>query len=162
MTSLWKWAGLAACGVGLAVAANRMNVVTAAEDAPSHEKAAGSPDRLDRIAQQLERLLERMEGRMDPGPPRGDRRGPPQDGPHREGPPRDRPEWGGHPPRMPHEMPPEVRDMLEKRMNEGRERMQQARDEMKARMEQAREKFQHLEERVKALEAEVERLKAAK
>jgi polyhydroxyalkanoate synthesis regulator phasin len=60
--------------------------------------------------------------------------------------------WGeGRPPRPPRaDMPPEVREMIEKRMQEGR-----------ARMEQAREQFQELEERVKKLEAEIERLKAA-
>jgi hypothetical protein len=57
----------------------------------------------------------------------------------------------GRPPRPPRaDMPPEVREMIEKRMQEGRKRM-----------EQAREKFQELEERVKKLEAEIERLKAA-
>lgn len=54
----------------------------------------------------------------------------------------------GRPPRP--DMPPEIREMIEKRMQEGRRRM-----------EQAREKFRELEERVKKLEAEIERLKAA-
>ena len=167
MTSLWKWAGVAACGIGLAVAANRMGAVRAAEDAPAYERAGESGDRLDRIADKLDRLLERMDGRMGPdGPPRGERRGPPHDGPPHDGPPHDGPrgerrEWGGGP-RMPREMSPEMREMLEKRMHEGRERMEKAREDIKERMEKAKEKFQQLEERVKALEAEVERLKAAK
>lgn len=154
MTSLWKWVGLAACGIGLTVAAGRMHAAGAAEDGPAYQRAGESGDRLDRIAEKLDRLLERMEGRMGPGRP-------PHDGPHREGPPHDRTEWGG-PPRMPREMPPEMRDMLEKRMHEGRERMEKAREDIKERMEKAKEKFQQLEERVKALEAEVERLKATK
>jgi len=69
---------------------------------------------------------------------------------------------GGPPPRGPRNMPPEMREMFERRMHEGRERMEKAREEMKERMEKAREKFQQLEDRVKALEAEVERLKATK
>jgi polyhydroxyalkanoate synthesis regulator phasin len=57
----------------------------------------------------------------------------------------------GRPPRSPRpDMPPEMREMIERRMQEGRKRM-----------EQAREKFRELEERVKKLEAEIERLKAA-
>ena len=68
--------------------------------------------------------------------------------------------WG--PPRPSAELPPEAREMLERRMSEGRERMQQAREEIKQRFEQAKEKFQQMEARLKALEAEVERLKAAK
>jgi hypothetical protein len=162
MTSLWKWVGVAACGIGLAVAANRMGAVRAAEDAPAYERAGESGDRLDRIADKLDRLLERMDGRMGPdGPPRGERRGPPHDGPPHDGPRGERREWGGGP-RMPREMSPEMREMLEKRMHEGRERMEKAREDIKERMEKAKEKFQQLEERVKALEAEVERLKAAK
>ena len=162
MTSLWKWVGVAACGIGLAVAANRMGAVRAAEDAPAYERAGESGDRLDRIADKLDRLLERMDGRMGPGgPPHGERRGPPHDGPPHDGPRGERHEWGGGP-RMPREMSPEMREMLEKRMHEGRERMEKAREDIKERMEKAKEKFQQLEERVKALEAEVERLKAAK
>lgn len=164
MTSLWKWVGLAACGIGLTVIASRMHAVRAAEDGPTYERSGDSGDRLDRIADKLDRLLERIDGRMVPG---GDRRGPPpggagaggphHDGPHHDGPRGDRLDWGG-PPRM----PPEMREMLEKRMHEGRERMEKARGEMKERMEKAKEKFQQLEDRVTALEAEVERLKAAK
>lgn len=163
MHSVWKWMGLAACGVGLVFVADRIHVVTAADDAPAYERPGETPDRLDRIAEKLDRLLERMEGRMGPGGPhRGDRHGPPHDGPRGDGPPHDRAEWGGPPPRMPRDVPPEVREMLERRMHQGRERMEQAREEMKERMEKARERFQQLEERVKALEAEVERLKAAR
>jgi hypothetical protein len=61
--------------------------VRAAEDLPAYERAGESSDRLDRIADKLDRLLERMEGRMGPGgPPRGERRGPPAGPPH-DGPP---------------------------------------------------------------------------
>ena len=135
MNSLWKWMGLAACGVGLACVADRMHAVTAAEDAPAYERPGESPDRLDRIAEKLDRLLERMEGRMGPG------------GPH---------------PHMRRDIPPEMHEMLERRMREGRERMEKTREEIKERMEKARARFEQLEERVKALEAEVERLKATK
>ncbi|MFM8379530.1 MAG: hypothetical protein ACKOB1_09430 [Planctomycetia bacterium] len=163
MNSLWKWMGLAACGVGLVCVADRMHAVTAAEDAPAYERPGESPDRLDRIAEKLDRLLERMEGRMGPGgPPWGDRRGPPHDGPHPEGPPHDHREHGGPPPHMRRDIPPETREMLERRMREGRERMEKTREEIKERMEKARARFEQLEERVKALEAEVERLKATK
>ena len=154
MNTFFKWLGIAACGIGVLAVIDHLNTVTAAEDRPSYERAGDGGDRLDRIAEKLDRLLERMEGRMGPG-------GPPPDGPRREGPPRERPEWGG-PPRMPREMPPEVREMLEKRMHDGRERMEKARGEMQERMEKAKAKFQQLEERVKTLEAEVERLKSAK
>lgn len=154
MKTFFKWLGIAACGIGVLAVIDHVNKVTASEDRPSYERAGDGGDRLDRIADKLDRLLERMEGRMGPG-------GPPNDGPHRDGPPRERPEWGG-PPRMPREMPPEMREMLEKRMHEGRERMEKARGEMQERMEKAKAKFQQLEERVKTLEAEVERLKSAK
>ena len=163
MTSLWKWLGLAACGVGLLVAGNRMQVVTASEEGRSYGESDDSSDKLDRIAEKLDRLLNRIDGRMGPGgphhgPDHARHHGrPPHDGPHH-----DRAEWGG-PPRGPQrELPPEAREMLEKRMQEGRERMQQAREEMKERMEKAREKFRELEERVKSLEAEVEQMKAAR
>lgn len=147
MNSAWKWLGAAACGLGLLVVVDRMNVVTASEDQPAYERSADVSDKLDRIAERLDRFLDLMESRRGPG-------GPPHDRPHRgppQGPEDGRPEWGG-PPRGPHrELPPEVR-----------ERMQQAREEMKERMEKAREKFRDLEERVKTLEAEVERLKTAR
>lgn len=146
MNNLWKWCGAAVCGLGLLVGLGQINRVTA-EDRPAYERSDDSDDRLDRIASQLERLLDRMEMRRGPGgpPPHGDHAGPPR-GPGHDG-HHGRPEWGG-----PHrELPPEVR-----------ERMQQAREDMKERMEKAREKFRELEERVKTLEAEVERLKAAR
>lgn len=147
MNSAWKWLGAAACGLGLLVVVDRINRVAAAEDAPSYERAGDGGDRLDRIADKLDRLLDLIESRRGPG-------GPPHDRPHRgppQGPEGGRPDWGG-PPRGPHrELPPEVR-----------ERMQEARAEMKERMEKAREKFRELEDRVKTLEAEVERLKTAR
>lgn len=137
MNRLWKWCGLAICGIGLMVGLDRMNRVTAAEDRPAYERSGDTTDRLDRISMQLERLLDRLEARRGPGGPPPNRPG------HEPG------DWGGMP-RGPHpELPPEVR-----------ERMQQAREEMKERMEKAREKFRELEDRVKTLEAEVERLKA--
>lgn len=154
MSSLWKWLGIAACGIGLLVAFDRMNMVTASDDQPSYGRSGDIGDKIDRLADKLDRLLDRMEQRRGPGgpPPHGDRdqAGPPRGRPdHPEHMPHGRPEWGG-PPRGPHrELPPEVR-----------ERMQQARAEMKERMEKARERFEQLEGRVKSLEAEVERLKA--
>ncbi|MFN5757583.1 MAG: hypothetical protein ACK54F_05115 [Planctomycetia bacterium] len=133
MNSVWKWLGAAVCGLGLLGIVDRMNVVTASEDQPGYERSADVSDKLDRIAERLDRFLDLMESRRGPGgpPPRGDHAGPPR-GPHRE-------------------LPPEVR-----------ERMHEARAEMKERMEKAREKFRELEDRVKTLEAEVERLKTAR
>lgn len=180
MHSLWKWFGLAVCGVGLLVIGNRTHAVTAAEETPSYGRPGSEADRLERITERLDRLLERMEGRMGPGgPPQGGRRGPPHEGsgaeghppagPHHDGPPPPEGHGQGHgrpmgwgAPRPSAELPPEAREMLERRMSEGRERMQQAREEIKQRFEQAKEKFQQMEARLKALEAEVERLKAAK
>ena len=128
MKNVWKWLGLAACGIGLLVAIDRMNVVTASEDQPAYERTADVSEKLDRIAEKLDRFLDRMEARRGPGgpphqrPDHGPDRGP-EHGHHR-GPEHDSPEWGG-PPRGPHrDLPPEVR-----------ERMQQAREEMKERME---------------------------
>jgi hypothetical protein len=151
MNSAWKWLAGAACGLGLLVAVDRMNRVVAAEDRPSYEREGSSADRLDRIAEKLERLLDRMESRRGPGGPPHERPHPGHNHGQYRGPEHERPEWGG-PPRGPHrELPPEVR-----------ERMQEARVQMKERMEKAREKFEELEERVKSLEAEVERLKVAR
>jgi hypothetical protein len=148
MKNVWKWLVIAACGVGLLVAIERMNIVTASDDQPSYGQSGDTADRLARVAEKLERLLDRIDMRRGPGgpPPHGDHAGPPPGRPlHEPG------EWGG-PPRGPHrELPPEVR-----------ERMQQAREEMKERMEKARERFQELEARVKTLEADVERLKAGR
>lgn len=53
---------------------------------------------------------------------------------------------------------PDVPEEIRERMQEGRRRM----EAVKERMEEARRKFQAMEERIKQLEAEVERLKAAK
>jgi len=58
----------------------------------------------------------------------------------------DRPDRPGQGPWA--DVPPEVREMFQRRMEEGRKRM-----------EEARVKFQEMEERIKKLEAEVERLK---
>jgi len=69
------------------------------------------------------------------------------------------PHADGHPPRPPMpQVPGEMREMFENRMQEARKRMEEGRE----RMEQARKKFQEMEERIRKLEAEVERLKAAK
>lgn len=156
MNSVWKWVGIAACGLGLLVAVDRINTVTAADDRPSYGRSGDIGEKIDRLADKLDRLLERMEHRRGPGgpPPHGDRdhAGPPRERPdHHEHRHHGRPDWGG-PPRGPHhELPPEVR-----------ERMQQARAEMKERMEKARERFQELEVRVQSLEDEVEQLKAGR
>ena len=161
-----KWLAVAGCVAVLAVVAGRMHSVRAAEEGAVNEHAPEAGDaasRLDRIIEKLDRVVDRMHAeRM--GPP--DR--PPQRGPGGRGGRRGREEYEEHgdqseygqrgpgmrgegrprPPRA--DMPPEVREMIEKRMQEARKRM-----------EQAREKFQELEERVKKLEAEIERLKAA-
>lgn len=156
MNSVWKWVGLAACGLGLLVTFDRMTAVTAADDRPAYRRSDDIGDKIDRLADKLDRLLERMGQRGGHGgpPPRGgrDHAGPPRDRPdHPEHRHHGRPEWDG-PHRGPHrELPPEVR-----------ERMQQARAEMKKRLEQARERFQQIEDRVKSLEAEVEQLKAGR
>jgi len=165
MNRALKWLAVAGCVTVLAVVAGRMHFVRAAEEGPAYDRASEGGDaasRLDRIIEKLDRVVDRMQAeRM--GPPDH----PPQRGPGGRGGPRGREEHGGHeehggpagpgmssegrPPRPPRaDMPPEVREMIEKRMQEGRKRM-----------EQAREKFQELEERVKKLEAEIERLKAA-
>lgn len=89
--------------------------------------------KLDEIIARLSRIEARMGGR------------PEQRGPE------------GQPPRPP--MPTaEMKEMMERRMQEGRKRM----DEARQKMEQARKKFQEMEERIRKLEAEVERLKAGK
>jgi len=165
MNRALKWLAVAGCVTVIAVVAGRMHFVRAAEEGPAYDRASVGGDaasRLDQIIEKLDRVVDRMQAdRM--GPP--DR--PPQRGPGGRGGPRGREEHGEHeerggpagpgmwsegrPPRPPRaDMPPEVREMIEKRMQEGRKRM-----------EQAREKFQELEERVKKLEAEIERLKAA-
>ena len=173
MKSVWKWLAVAACGVGLLFAVNRFELVSAAEDGPEYGQAAGGGDALRKLDQIVEKL-DRIVGRMGRGP-RHD--GPPHDGPpprrprphdayedhaYEDGPRGDRPRWGGPPDRPRHEMQPEVREMMEQRMREGRARMEEARREGRERMEKAKEKFRELEERVKSLEAEVAQLKAAK
>ena len=125
MNRALKWLAVAGCVTVLAVVAGRMHFVRAAEEGPAYDRASEGGDaasRLDQIIEKLDRVVDRMQA---------ERMGPPD-----------------RPPRA--DMPPEVREMIEKRMQEGRKRM-----------EQAREKFQELEERVKKLEAEIERLKAA-
>jgi hypothetical protein len=178
MNHTWKWLAVAGCVVVLGSMAGRMHFARAAEEGSVSERAPVGDDaasRLDRIIEKLDRVVDRMHGeRMGPpGPPphhgHGDDRhrprGPGERGEHR-GPgehhgPGERGERGEHagpgmwsegrPPRPPRpDMPPEMREMIENRLQEGRKRM-----------EQAREKFRELEERVKKLEAEIERLKAA-
>ncbi|MFM1997350.1 MAG: hypothetical protein RLZZ111_1737 [Planctomycetota bacterium] len=177
MTRISKWIAVAGCVVVLVAAAGRMRPSLADDPTPPRERPVTEGDaasRLDRIIEKLDRVVDRMEAerrgppdrpphRMPPGPggPRehrehaehsergeyrrpGDHDGPP--GPrHRE------PGMWGEGRRGPRaEMPPEMREMFQKRMEEAQRRM-----------EQAREKFKELEERVKKLEAEVERLKSA-
>lgn len=169
MNRTLKWLAMAGCVVVLGTVAGRIHFARAAEEGPAYERAPAGDDaagRLDRIIEKLDRVVDRMHAeRMGPpGPPphhrdRGEHRGPDErGGPREHG---EHGERGGHggpgmwsegrPPRPPRpDMPPEMREMIEKRMQEGRKRM-----------EQAREKFKELEERIKKLEAEVERLKAA-
>lgn len=180
MNAFWKWLAVAGCGVGLLVAVDRLRMVRADDDAPAYARSEGgdSLDRLERIVEKLGRVVERME---HGGPPPHDR--PPHDRPPHDG---DGPR--GEPGRPPHghrhhaahgpgpmwdemsperkerierwleELPPEVRERAEKRMEEGRRRMA----EMKDRMEQARARFREMEERIAKLESEVADLKSAK
>lgn len=173
MSRMLKWLAVAGCVVVLGAVAGRIHHVRAADEGSVSDRTPGGEDaarRLDRIIEKLDRVVDRMQSeRMGPpGPPphrRGDHGGPREHGsrehggPDHQGPeeswhggPGDRGRPGmwseGRPPRP--EMPPEMREMIERRMQEGRRRM-----------EQAREKFRELEERVKKLEAEIERLKAA-
>lgn len=165
MTHFWKWLGLAACGVGLLVATDRVREVTASEDGAAYERGGDLGGKIDRLTDKLDQLFSRMDGRMGRGGPpregamereRGDRDRGDWDRGHRErGPaPGGHPSWGG-PAGGPRDamrpgVPPEMR-----------ERLEQARGAMQERMEKARERFQQLEDRVKSLEAEVERLKAS-
>jgi len=130
-------------------------------------------DRLTRIERRLESRRPEEAGR--PGP-RSAEGGEPGRGPR---PPR--PEWMGNGgegfrpraemprgPRRPggrfggmpgaldrSELPEEVRERIEERMQQGRQRMEEVRERMAA----AREKFLEMQERIERLEAEVERLK---
>lgn len=164
-----KWLALAGCVVVLGGLAGRLHFARAAEEGLPHERSPGGDDaamRLDRIIDKLDRVVDRMQpermgppgpphhGRREGGEPHGprehaERHGPGEHGPHghhREH--RGHGMWSeGRPPRP--DMPPEMREMIERRMQEGR-----------SRMEQARARFLELEERVKKLEAEIERLKA--
>jgi len=170
MNRTWKWLAVAGCVVVLGTVAGRMHFARAAEEGPAYERSSEAGDaasRLDRIIEKLDRVVDRMNAeRMGPpGPPphrdRGEHSGPGEHGPRGHRGHGERGEYGdragpgmwgeGRAPRPPRaDMPPEVREMIERRMQEGRQRM-----------EQAREKFKELEERVKKLEAEIERLKAA-
>lgn len=175
MNTFWKWLAVAGCGVGLLVAMDRLRVVRAADEAPAYERSGGgdSLDRLDRIVEKLGRVVERMEHGGPPphrrpphdgGGPRGEEGRPPHGHRHHAG-HGPGPMWGEMSPEMKErmekrleELPPEVRERVEKRMEEGRKRM----EEMKDRMEKARAKFKEMEERIEKLEAEVAELKAAK
>jgi hypothetical protein len=177
MTRASKWIAVAGCVVVLVAAAGRMRPSQADDAPPPRERPVAEGDaagRLDRLIEKLDRVADRMESerrgppdrpphRMPPGPggPRehrehgehpehgdyhrpGDHIGPPPPGPRGPG-------IRGEGRRGPMgDMPPEMREMLQKRMQEAQRRMEQARD-----------KFKELEERVKKLEAEVERLKSA-
>lgn len=158
MKQALKWLAVAGCVVVLASVAGQIHFARAADEGPAYERATegDAASRLDRIIEKLDRVVDRMNtDRMaPPGPP--PHRGPDRHGEHHRDHHRQHGEPGmrgeGRParPRPMADMPPEMREMIEKRMQEGRKRM-----------EQAREKFQELEERVKKLEAEIERLKAA-
>ncbi|MGB8855025.1 MAG: hypothetical protein WCC69_15835 [Pirellulales bacterium] len=184
MHTFWKWLAVAGCGVGLLVAADRLRTVRADDDAPAYERSGGgdSLDRLDRIVEKLGRVVERMEHGGPPphdrplhrrpphdsDGPRGEHSRPPHGHRHHPGPgfgPGPGPMWGEMSPEMKErmekrleELPPEVRERVEKRMEEGRKRMEEMRD----RMEKARAKFKEMEERIEKLEAEVAGLKAGK
>lgn len=163
MKQVLKWLAVAGCVVVLASVAGRIHFARAADEGPAYDRATegDAASRLDRIIDKLDRVVDRMNAdRMNT-----DRMGPPGPPPHRgagkhadhpgdhqrqRGEPGMRGEGRPGRPRPMADMPPEMREMIEKRMQEGRKRM-----------EQAREKFQELEERVKKLEAEIERLKAA-
>jgi len=169
MNRTWKWLAVAGCVLVLGTVAGRVHFARAAEEGSASERAPAGDDaasRLDRIIEKLDRVVDRMNAeRMGPpGPPPhrgpGDRGSPGEHGPRGHRGPDGRGEHGDHagpgmwsegrPPRPSRpDMPPEMREMIERRLQEGRQRM-----------EQAREKFRELEERVKKLEAEVERLKA--
>lgn len=162
MKQALKWLAVAGCVVVLASVAGRIHFARAADEGPAYERTTegDAASRLDRIIDKLDRVVDRMNAdRMGPpGPP--PHRGPGGHGEHPGDHHRDHHRQHGEPgmrgearpgrPRPMADMPPEMREMIEKRMQEGRKRM-----------EQAREKFQELEERVKKLEAEIERLKAA-
>lgn len=168
MQTFWKWLAVAGCGVGLLVAADRLRTARA-DDGPSASERSGGGDaldRLDRIVDKLSRVVDRMDRGGPPGPPPHHGRPPHGRPPHEHG---DHagpgPRWGEMPPEMREriekrmeELPPEVRERVEKRMAEGRERM----EEMKDRMEKARAKFKDMEDRIARLEAEVASLKAGR
>lgn len=176
-----RWSGPAATCVGLAAVVWLVTTtpcVVADEERPG-PRPTGNDEmmrRLDRIANGLERLMERLgppEERGPGGSPEGRGRvGPPREGGPRPpwGPPGPQPPEGGRPegrgrPPMP-ERPPmpggpmpggssEMRERMEEAMREGRERMQAA----MRRMEEGRQRFEEMEQRVRRLEEEVERLR---
>ncbi len=178
-TTKWlALAGCVAVVCGLA--GRQHFVKAAEEGAYSRPAEGGdAASRLDRLVEKLDRIVDRMAAeRRGPPPDRPGRRGPDarddraerddhaehrdHDGPSREhgqrgpgrhedrGGPGMRGEGRRGPPGPWGEVPPEMREMMQRRMHETRQRM-----------DQAREKFQELEQRVKKLEAEVERLKSA-
>jgi hypothetical protein len=181
MNTFWKWLAVAGCGVGLLVAVDRLHAVRADDDAPAYERSGSgdSLDRLDRIVEKLGRVVERMEHGGPPphrrpphdgDGPRGEHSRPPHGHRHHPGPGPGPgfgpgPMWGEMSPEMKErmekrleELPPEVRERVERRMEEGRARM----EEMKDRMEKARAKFKEMEGRIEKLESEVAELKAGK
>jgi len=176
-----RWSCPATTWVGLAAVVWLVTMtpgVVADEERPG-PRPTGNDEmmrRLDRIANGLERLMERLgppEERGPGGSPEGRGRvGPPREGGPRPpwGPPGPQPPEGGRPegrgrPAMP-ERPPmpggpmpggssEMRERMEEAMREGRERMQAA----MRRMEEGRQRFEEMEQRVRRLEEEVERLR---
>lgn len=175
-----RWSAPMAACIGLAAVAwlaTMTPAVVADEERPG-PRPTGNEEmmrRLDRIANGLERLMERLgpPGERGPGgsPEDRGRMGPTPGGPRPPwGPPGPRPPEGGQPaaPRMPPmpERPPmpggpmpggssEMRERMEEAMREGRERMQAA----MRRMEEAKQRFEEMERRVRRLEEEVERLR---
>ncbi len=137
--------------------------------------------RFDEILDRLTRIERRLGGRPPEGFGNGGR-GQADRGERGRGPRPPRPDWMGadgegfrpgpgmQPPRRGAgqpgsegqaldrlELPEEMRERMERRMEQGRERMEQVR----SRMAEAREKFIEMQERIETLEAEVKRLKEA-
>jgi outer membrane murein-binding lipoprotein Lpp len=108
MKHFWKWLGLAACGVGLLVASERLHVVTASENGPAYERDGDLGAKIDRLADKLDQMSGRM-GRG--GPPGGPR--------------------GGMPPEM-RERLEQARGAMQERMEKARERFQQLEDRVQS------------------------------
>jgi hypothetical protein len=112
MTHFWKWLGVAACGVGLLVATDRVRHVTAAEEGMRYERGGDLGMKIDRLTDKLDQLFSRMDGRMGSGGPAGGQR-------------------GGMPPEM-RERLEQARGAMQERMEKARERFQQLEDRVKS------------------------------